>query len=303
MLALVVAGCTSQPEATQTTAAASTSIAPATTLEASPLATSTTALAPSTLPPRPEPATLAIEPQIASAGDVVRVTATCDDSPVEVAFANPDGQELYDGPLETLQRTILDPSQPSDHRGEIVVPYWLPPGERTIVGFCPGPSLPAPEHAAITVEAAGPEPWDAWRPLELPKLDPPPHDAVPQPAGDEVFVADGDELTVSATCRPEVSGDGARFVVWQRLLFDEPHGRDDDYFAVEFAVPPGGIERRDDATIISAAITIIAEDFPDPTYFEGPILIAGLCTATATPFEPDAERPAEEQPIHLYPAW
>ncbi len=291
------------PEGTEPTSSESTAAPVTTDVQ------STTSLRPTSTsepesvadPPGQEPS-LSVNPSSASVGETVSVEVRCRSADLW-AEAGFEVDSMPAGPLYEIPRSGDDLSGLTTFVGEITIPYWLPPGTQQLFGGCAfDEDRPDgnPPPVSLEVVADGEGPWDDWRPLAGPRVES--LDGEPFEPGqpEEVPIADGTLLTVSATCSPSIEQDGARFVVWARLAAGTPD-RSDGFFAVEFPVLESGYTDSGENVEISAEIVVRAADFPDPVEFEDLPILSALCESTATAFEADAEPPFEEADVILAP--
>lgn len=238
-----------------------------------------------------DPSTLTASSSQIRPGDEVTFRVECGSSEppsVDIIWSLRDGPlDLYNGDYYEVPVVA---GQTGVYEATVVVPYWLAPGEQPVTAFCYSAD-DDPEPLILDVLEPEDGPWDVWRPTVRPWLvEPIPdfaHESDQPDAAFDLQVVDGDRAEVAALCAPGIERGGARFIVWSRLSGVESR-RHDPFFVVEYPVPADGYADTADGVMITTVIEFQTTNFPDVDNVDDPSITA-LCTATGTPFEPDAE--------------
>lgn len=256
-------------------------------------------------------ATLHVDVTDVRPGDEIFATLECPVMFAESAYVGFAGASVmmggatYTGDLIEVRRDdALSGPDVSTLVGSVVIPYWLPAGPQQLIGFC---GEPVAEPEPVTLHVIPPESgrWDAWRPHALPTLDPMPAQSGVSSDGYWYWQPlPGETARAVAVCDADASLDGARFVLWDRIPADMLPPFDRWRAVITMIELPADARRPVDGGIeISVEIQPDQLDIP-PT---GRLRITALCTATPTPFQPDAEplepggEPPPEQVVIVFP--
>jgi hypothetical protein len=238
VLALAVAGCSSEPGSSPTTSTPASDAS--TPMATSPVGTTSSSPSDTSEPPTTPVVTypddwfdIELTSSIPEAhpGDTVNVTIVCPHR--GTSFAAPF--EVVHPDLTFAQQEVRATAT-DRYSTSFLVPYWLEPSELELHGGCPRPPDPCddtddcPEYTTdptpiltLPLTPAGDGAWDSWRAVSEPYLDPTAEVGATLPGGAIVTALEnqhanldarvGDRIQVTAQCPLDAEANGTRFVI------------------------------------------------------------------------------------------